>query len=445
MSEISIIMPLYNAAKYLNECLGSVLEQTYTRFEVICIDDASTDNTFEILEKFQKEDKRIKILSNKERCGAALSRNKGMETAQGKYLAFLDGDDIFDKNMLNKAYHTIEEQNADVVMYEYQHVPSSQIHNKLYKFHSQGYIDRYCKKSFSIQDCEPYEIINWGLGPWNKLYRKAFIQNNNLLFQDLPCANDIYFVSMALMLADRIGLVEDNNVMLYVRDHFGTDRISLNRDSMCNYKALLQIGQELRKRDEIDKLCKCFYYRVFFSLKDGLMADRNEKRARSFYYFLQEEGIDNLCLIGENCYNDVDEYLRRGLQYFKERSFESGWYKDENILKVCLHIKSDKVVELVNSFTQNNKKVAIWGAGDNGKALASFCREHRLEIEAIIDRSEEKQGSLLFGYKVVSAQKVLDCIQVIIVSAKAIYTEVLKEVEGRDIQIVDINSFFRLF
>ena len=102
-------------------------------------------------------------------------------------------------------------------------------------------------------------------------------------------------------------------------------------------------------------------------------------------------------------------------------------------------------MELVNSFTQNNKKVAIWGAGDNGKALASFCREHRLEIEAIIDRSEEKQGSLLFGYKVVSAQKVLDCIQVIIVSAKAIYTEVIKEVEGREIQIVDINSYFYLF
>lgn len=438
-------MPLYNAAKYLEECLESVLAQTFTEFELICIDDASTDVTCEIVEGFQKKDKRIRIIYNKKRYGAALSRNKGMGEAKGKYLAFLDGDDIFDENMLNKAYYAIEEKNADVVIFDYQHVPSKSIHNNLYRIHSKEYTDRYCKKTFTVQNCEPYEIINWGLGPCNKLYRKTFIEDNQLVFQDLPCANDIYFVSMALMLADKIRVVENKNVMLYARDHSETDRISLNRDPMCNYKALLQIGQELKKRNKLDKLCECYYYRVFFSLKDGLMADKNKERANSFYSFLQSEGIDRLCMIAENKYDEIDEYLRRGLQCFKEKSYETDWYKDENILKVCLHIKTGKVVDLIRGFSCSNNKVAIWGAGDNGKVLASFCRDHKLEIEAIIDKSKEKQGNLLYDYKIVSPQEVFDRIQVIIISARAIYEEVLREVEGREIKVIDINSFFCLF
>ena len=97
MNAISVIMPLYNAEKYLPEALQSVLNQTYKEFELICIDDCSTDRTRSIVEEFREKDARIKVLINEEHSGAALSRNKGIKMAEGEYIVFLDGDDIFDE------------------------------------------------------------------------------------------------------------------------------------------------------------------------------------------------------------------------------------------------------------------------------------------------------------------------------------------------------------
>ena len=97
MSEkLSVIMPLYNADVYLRESLDSVRHQTFADFELICINDASTDTTEDILNEYKNNDSRIKVLVNKERSGAAYCRNIGITAAKGEYLSFLDGDDIFD-------------------------------------------------------------------------------------------------------------------------------------------------------------------------------------------------------------------------------------------------------------------------------------------------------------------------------------------------------------
>ena len=95
MLEISVVMPLYNAQKYLKESLDSILCQSFSNFELICINDDSSDDTENILKEYQSRDSRINIYKNAERSGAALSRNKGIEVAKGKYIIFLDGDDLF--------------------------------------------------------------------------------------------------------------------------------------------------------------------------------------------------------------------------------------------------------------------------------------------------------------------------------------------------------------
>lgn len=99
--DISVIMPVYNGQKYLGETLGNLLKQTYKNFEVLCINDASTDATLNIMKKFQKVDKRIRIFENYEHAGAAFSRNRGILEAAGEYITFLDGDDIFEEEMLD--------------------------------------------------------------------------------------------------------------------------------------------------------------------------------------------------------------------------------------------------------------------------------------------------------------------------------------------------------
>ena len=103
MPEISVIMPVYNVEKYLRECLDSLLAQTFTDFEAICVNDGSTDGSPAILEEYAAKDNRIKII-DQPNSGAAKSRNNGMTIACGKYWMFLDSDDWFMPDMLFKLH-----------------------------------------------------------------------------------------------------------------------------------------------------------------------------------------------------------------------------------------------------------------------------------------------------------------------------------------------------
>lgn len=112
---VSVIIPVYNQEKYLRKCLDSVCNQSLQNIEVICVNDGSTDNSKEILENYAKQDSRIHILSQKNQ-GAGAARNLGMQVARGKYLSFLDSDDIFEPLMLETMVRAIEKDDADVLV-----------------------------------------------------------------------------------------------------------------------------------------------------------------------------------------------------------------------------------------------------------------------------------------------------------------------------------------
>lgn len=107
---VSIIMPSYNTGKYIEETINSVLNQTYTNWELIIVDDCSSDNTDEVIKLFLK-DERIVYLKNIKNSGAAISRNKAIKMANGEYIAFLDSDDVWNKNKLEKQIKFMEENN----------------------------------------------------------------------------------------------------------------------------------------------------------------------------------------------------------------------------------------------------------------------------------------------------------------------------------------------
>ena len=115
---ISIIIPVYNVENYLHVCLNSVLKQTYQDFEIICIDDASTDSSLEILKYFEKKDSRIKVLKNDSNKGQGYSRNRGLELAQGKYISFLDGDDWLSPDAFEILIQKAEQDNLDLLMFK---------------------------------------------------------------------------------------------------------------------------------------------------------------------------------------------------------------------------------------------------------------------------------------------------------------------------------------
>ena len=113
MVKFSIVIPVYNSEKYIEECLGSVISQTFKDFEVICINDGSTDASKSLLDEFANKDERVKVYSQ-ENQGVGAARNYGIELAQGKYISFLDSDDILSPNTLKSVYNFFEKHYDEI-------------------------------------------------------------------------------------------------------------------------------------------------------------------------------------------------------------------------------------------------------------------------------------------------------------------------------------------
>lgn len=184
MPKISVIVPVYNVAKYLERCLESILSQSFKDFEIICVNDGSTDNSLEILQQYAKKDKRVKII-NQKNSGAGYSRNIGINAALGNYLSFIDADDWIDELFLEKVYHLAEVSSADIIettkSYNYYSADNIKLFNKR---NAQGFI---ANGTFFRRD-----VI------WDKLFKTEFIKNNHIIFPNGLCHNDAYFLLQSL-------------------------------------------------------------------------------------------------------------------------------------------------------------------------------------------------------------------------------------------------------
>ena len=117
MSKISVLIPVYNVEAYLEQCLESVVKQTEKNIEIICVDDASTDGSLEILERFRKKDQRVKLICHEENHGICKTRKDAVLASNGKYIMFLDSDDYIALNACEKLYKSMEDVNVDVIQF----------------------------------------------------------------------------------------------------------------------------------------------------------------------------------------------------------------------------------------------------------------------------------------------------------------------------------------
>ena len=195
MADISIIIPAYNAEKYINKCLDSIVNQTKEELEIIVINDGSTDKTEEKVKEYQ--DKRIKYYKNKNQ-GIGKTRNFGIEKATGKYIMFIDSDDYIEKDACEKMYNKAENENLDVVICDF------------YKEYDNGNIEEIRTNSFSNSSLENNpDIITEYLCPWAKIYNRKMIIDNNIRFVENLKYEDAPFVIAALCSAKEIGKIDE--------------------------------------------------------------------------------------------------------------------------------------------------------------------------------------------------------------------------------------------
>ena len=165
---ISIIVPVYNAEKYLNKCIKSIINQTYKKLEIILIDDGSTDNSGKIIDKWQKEDSRI-IVIHKENEGFSEARNIGIIKSKGKYLSFIDNDDYIEVDFIESLYKSIIQNDSQIAAggYIYETYTKQEI-----RYAREIYIENAeetLKRMFTTKDIS--------ICIWDKLYKRELFDN----------------------------------------------------------------------------------------------------------------------------------------------------------------------------------------------------------------------------------------------------------------------------
>lgn len=117
---VSVIVPVYNAEMFLRETIETILNQTYKKYELILVDDCSTDNSVNIINKYKEKDKRIKLIKNQKNSGAAVTRNNGIKKAVGQYISFIDADDKWEPTKLERQIKFMKENNCEFSFTSYQ-------------------------------------------------------------------------------------------------------------------------------------------------------------------------------------------------------------------------------------------------------------------------------------------------------------------------------------
>lgn len=209
--KISVIIPVYNAEPYLEEAMDSLLNQTLTDFELICVNDGSKDNSLKMLQDYAKEDSRFKII-DQPNAGCGASRNRALKEACGEYIYFFDPDDYISEDAFEKLYNNAVNNKSDLVIFKIARFKEGyDIDYSISGFNLENVFKNknFDKFTFNYKDVKRY-VLNKSFAPWTKLYKKEFLDKYydirfpiNLAYDDAP------FHIQSMLRAKRISFIPE--------------------------------------------------------------------------------------------------------------------------------------------------------------------------------------------------------------------------------------------
>lgn len=360
---ISVVVAIYNAEKYLEECLCSILQQTQHDIEVICVDDDSTDNSLTILRSFAASSERVQVYHHAN-CGAGASRNWGATFASGKYIVFLDADDFFEPDFLQRMYEEAERQQNDITIcnyYRYDNMTQME-----YEIPAVG-DSRFQSKVFGGNELldSVFEYQGFRGAAWNKLYRREFLmQIGDYFLESRKCdgCEDMFFSIVASMLAKRITIL--SMPLVHYRENIGNS-LSVRKFSALKespFWALLAIYGEIIKRNMYMVLRERFSSFVVRHLYGYLIDVQMELSVRREFYVKMKDEWWPACNVCCDNISKTDVAYRIYLDVM-HNDFE----KHEELIHTRNMNKHLRLLALVNDLS--DKRVVIWGKGDKGNAL----------------------------------------------------------------------------
>ncbi len=312
--KISVIIPIYNAEKYLSQCLDSIINQTYTDLEIICIIDGSPDNSLEICRKYADKDGRIKVFY-KENGGTHTARNKGLEMARGEYVMFIDPDDWLDLDTLECLAEKIEEYNLDVIRFNY------------------------------IREFEDTQVKKQNTFLKETVYRgeacfTLFRQTVGLIGDELKHPENLNFLASVCFSAYRRKLILDNKIEFFnIREIGGSFEDGLFNIELFRYvKSFLFLDKGFYHYRKTNSQSVTSNYREHFSEKQNFLFGKIEEALKDCFTEDMKEALSNriaICTM-ELCLNALTS----------NKPFPQKLYEIKSALKDDVHKKAVSSLEM---------------------------------------------------------------------------------------------------
>ena len=349
MAKISIVVPIYNVEKHLEQCLDSIVNQTYKDIEIILMDDGSTDRCGEIVDKYAQKDKRIKAIHKKNE-GYGKTINRAFDMASGEYIGIVESDDYIEPDMYEKLLAQIEKLDADVCkagFYKYNSTKPEDKQNEKWSFEGQEYDSFPKDRAFHLSEFPEYFAIHASI--WTGLYRKSFLEKYNIRMEETEAASyqDFPFITSVLCNAKKIALIPE---YMY---HWRLEN-NQNSSTTRNDKKLLIMPKQCKKVKQIAKDTGSYDY-----LKEALY--KHLVNANYVFY-------NRIDLRYKREYFDLLHEMFEELQYdnsFKFKYFYQKFEKDfaKNIIKNDYVSTINREYKLFKKLQKiKHKKVIFWGA-----------------------------------------------------------------------------------
>ncbi len=400
MIKVSVIVSVYNGEAHLTECLDSIKNQTLTDIEIICVDDGSKDSSYEILERYRAEDDRFQIYRQENKYAGA-ARNLGKSHASGEYLVFWDCDDFFEPEALEKLYAKSVMYDTDICVCG----ANQYFDSKNKSFPYKGYM----KRNRIPQDTEVFNrttnedyILNFtNEAAWNKMYRREFVEKNNLDFQCVRNGNDIYFSVCAMCLAERITTIEEP--LVNYRKNQGTSLVgTLSRSAMTPFQAWMDAAEFLSDRGILPE--RSFVNKAAGTIIYLLRNLMNSEQLIDMVRYLQDEGLEKLHIRkqGEEYYYSKKYYMY--VKHIQEDSAEEFC----RFMAFATYIELTELIgekglvdqtknELKSDIKEKNTRIKnlkkqLKAANDEKKSLIKKLNE----VETLRKEIEEKENKVEF-------------------------------------------------
>ena len=343
MVSISVIVPVYNVERYLDECLSHIVNQTFRDIEIICINDGSTDNSLEKLNQFAEKDSRIRIVSQQNQ-GLGAARNNGIELAKGDYIYFMDGDDYLELNAFEQLYNLSQKHDLDFAMFKinnFNETDNETIHDEYY---SMPYLKkRVGGNVFNYSDVEDV-ALKLAVNAYGSFFKREFIID--LRFPEGLLFEDNVFFTKALFKAKRIIFYDEFLYNRRVRKDSLSNKFSIGFLDTIDISDLLI---DLINEYGYDQYKNELYYRIFHNVY-SMFENAPEEHKPDLFLEIRKRYMKF-----SNKW-EMDEYFKNDLKKRYSHIYNSALQSDsseEFELRVKIYDKQRKI----NKLKKENKRI----------------------------------------------------------------------------------------